>query len=101
MLAPVSFSVSGYFFVLTYNDPAVRNFVCFPFVRVSVPRARSRREEKVRAGSAVVMDLPSSAVEDPSPFVPPSQYEVSVCCDSEGGADCGGVGEGDWDGDSR
>ena len=47
---------------------------------ITFSRNRSRREARVQAGSAVVMDLPSSAMEDPSPFVPPSQYEVSHCC---------------------
>lgn len=29
--------------------------------------------------SAAVMDLPPSAMDDPNPFVPPSQYEVRQC----------------------
>lgn len=32
----------------------------------------------MNTGAAAVVDLPPSAVEDPSPFVPPSQYEVGL-----------------------
>ncbi|CAM9352115.1 unnamed protein product [Scytosiphon promiscuus] len=39
---------------------------------------RSRREARVRPNLATVMDLPSSAMDDPNPFVPPSQYEVRL-----------------------
>lgn len=40
---------------------------------------RSRRDSRLRANLASVMDLPPSAMDDPNPFVPPSQYEVRHC----------------------
>lgn len=41
-------------------------------------KCRLKRESRVSAGMAAVMDLPPSAMEDSSPFVPPSQYEVGA-----------------------
>lgn len=40
---------------------------------------RSKRESRLRVKLASVMDLPPSAMDDPNPFVPPSQYEVRQC----------------------
>ncbi|CAB1101945.1 unnamed protein product [Ectocarpus sp. CCAP 1310/34] len=37
---------------------------------------RSRRESRIPAHLATVTELPVSAMDDPNPFVPPSQYEV-------------------------